>query len=445
MNSKNTLKKVAVVGFGAASIGYVNELKDKDVELHIFERSKDIISSSLSGIRSDGKLFISKEMGGKLDLDLEIQKDIVDFYLKKSEVPEGKIEHGYSFKSKTDQYYKQFYVNGFEPVNSEFFHIGTDYLKNVMNNIFNDFESRKNIIFHFNSKITNIEQFGEKVKIKLINKTSNTKTDSGGEKEIEEFFDKAIIGVGRSGHKLVQNIKKDHPKILLSSNSVDLGVRFEVPNHIVDELNKEMYEFKVKMETKTGYLVRTFCNNPSGYVTLERYNDNEFATVNGHSKVKSKTENTNFAILVTHKFTEPFNDPIGYGTHIAKLSNILAGGKKVTLQKYSDFKNEKRTKQLGRVTPTLPKENYILGDLNLVFPSKTKESIIDFLEKLNDVVPGITAHDNLLYGVEVKFYSNMLDNDYFDNIKFIGDCSGWSRSITYATGHGILEARKEKF
>jgi cation diffusion facilitator CzcD-associated flavoprotein CzcO len=94
------MKKIAVIGFGAASIGYVNELKDKNFELHIFERSKDIISSSLSGIRSDGKIFISKEMGGKLDLDLDIQRDIVDFYLKKSEVPENKIEHGFSFQSK---------------------------------------------------------------------------------------------------------------------------------------------------------------------------------------------------------------------------------------------------------------------------------------------------------------------------------------------------------
>jgi len=430
------MKKIAIIGFGAASIGYINELKDKNIDLHIFERSKDIISSSLSGIRSDGKLFISKEMGGKLDLALDIQSDIVKYYLDKSEVPKDKIEHGFSFKSKNDTYYKDFYVNGFEPVSSEFFHIGTDYLKNLMNNIFEDFNKRKNISFHFNSKVINVEQINEKIRLELIGENKQEKI---------KLFDKAIIAVGRSGHKLVQNIKNKYPQILLSSNSVDLGVRFELPNHIVDKLNKEMYEFKVKMETKTGYHVRTFCNNPSGYVTLERYNENEFVTVNGHSKVKTKTENTNFAVLVTHKFTEPFNDPIGYGTHIAKLSNILSGGKKVTLQKYSDFKNEKRTKKLGRVKPSLAKSNYILGDLNLVFPSKTKESIIHFLEKLNDVVPGITASDNLLYGVEVKFYSNMLDNNYFDNIKFIGDCSGWSRSITYATGHGIIEARKEEF
>ncbi len=428
------MKKIAVIGFGAASIGYVNELKNKNFELHIFERSKDIISSSLSGIRSDGKIFISSEMGGKLDLDLEIQREIVNFYLDKSEVPENKIEHGFSFQSKKEGYYRDFYMKGFQPVNSEFYHIGTDYLKNVMKNIYDDLSNRKNVIFHFNSKITDVEEMDNKVKIVYLN---------GNKAENYDIFDKAVIGVGRSGHKLVQNIKKRHPLISLSSNSVDLGIRFELPNHIVDDLNREMYEFKVKMETKTGYNVRTFCNNPSGYVTLERYNENEFVTVNGHSKVRSKTENTNFAILVTHTFTEPFNDPIGYGTHIAKLSNILAGGKKVTLQKYSDFKNERRTKQIGRVTPTLPAENYILGDLNLVFPSKTKESIIHFLETLNDVVPGVTAPDNLLYGVEVKFYSNMLDNNYFKNIKFIGDCSGWSRSITYATGHGILEARKE--
>jgi hypothetical protein len=429
------MEKIAIIGFGAASIGYVNELKEhENFELHIFERSKDIISSSLSGIRSDGKIFISKEMGGKLDLDLEIQRNIVNFYLEKSEVPEDKIEHGVSFQSKKEGYYRDFYMKGFQPVNSEFYHIGTDYLNNVMKNIYDDLSNRKNIIFHFNTKVVNVQEINNEVRVTYINKEKET---------INEFFDKTVVGVGRSGHKLVEEIKEIHPKLSLSSNSVDLGVRFELPNHIVDDLNKEMYEFKLKLETKTGYNVRTFCNNPSGFVTLERYNENEFVTVNGHSKVKQKTENTNFAILVTHTFTEPFNDPIGYGTHIAKLSNILAGGKKVTLQKYSDFKNERRTKQIGRVIPTLPENQFILGDLNLVFPSKTKESIIHFLETLNEIVPGITAPDNLLYGVEVKFYSNMLDNNYFKNIKFIGDCSGWSRSITYATGHGILEARKE--
>jgi len=429
------MKKVAIIGFGAASIGYVNELKNNEnFEFHIFERSKDVISSSLSGIRSDGKLFISKEMGGVLDVDLDIQKDVIDFYLDKSGVPQDKIEHGNSFSDK-DEIYRKFYINGFNPIKAEFFHIGTDFLKNVMKNIFDDLSSKRNINFKFKVKVLDINQDSGKVTVIYENR----------DKEIKrEIFDQVVIGVGRSGYKLVESIKKKYPKIILSSTSVDLGIRFELPNHIVDELNRKMYEFKVKLTSpSTGYQVRTFCNNPSGFVTLEKYSDGKLVTVNGHSKFKEKTENTNFAILVTHEFTEPFNDPIGYGSHVAKLSNYLAGGEKVIVQTYGDFKKMKRTKKLGRVTPTLSDEKYTLGDLNLVFPNKTKVAIMEFLEQLNKVVPGITSEDNLLYGVEVKFYSNILDNNYFDDIKFIGDCSGWSRSITYATSHGILEARKE--
>lgn len=432
-------KKIAVIGFGAAAIGYIDELKESSHNIHIFEMSKDVISSSLSGIRSDGKMFVSKEMGGNLDIPLELQKQVVDYYIEKSELSTEEVEHGDCFTNKNSDLYRKFYINGFVPVSSEFFHIGTDVLKTVMKNIYDDFKKRENIQFRFNSIITNVKELDDG-RVEVYYK----KPTAYDEPETVEIFDKAVVGVGRSGYKLIEKIRENHKKLAISSTNVDLGVRFELPDHIVQEINDEMYEFKVKLRSSTGYDVRTFCNNPSGFVTQEKYGRDEFFTVNGHSKAHHKSENTNFAILVTHSFTEPFNDPVGYGSYIAKLSNIIAGGNKVILQKYEDFKNSKRTKKLGRVKPTLDEENFILGDLNLVFPGKTKTSIIDFMEKLNNVIPGITCPDNLLYGVEVKFYSNILDNKYFKNIKFIGDCSGWSRSITYATCHGIMEAAEDK-
>ncbi|OQY39077.1 MAG: hypothetical protein B6226_02610 [Candidatus Cloacimonetes bacterium 4572_65] len=253
--------------------------------------------------------------------------------------------------------------------------------------------------------------------------------------------DNVIVGAGRTGFRLVKNIIKVHPELILENTKVDLGIRFEVPNHVVDDLNREMYEFKVKLRTETGYSVRTFCNNPSGFVVTEQYND--FKTVNGHAKLNEKSTNTNFAILVTHSFTEPFNDPIGYGSYIAKLSNLLAGGDKVILQTFSDFKRTKRTKHLGRVIPTLPEEEYILGDLNLVFPGKTRKALIEFIETLDEVVPGIAYPDNLMYGIECKFYSNKVANTN-PVVKFMGDCSGWTRSITYATAHGVYLAEQYK-
>ena len=212
-------------------------------------------------------------------------------------------------------------------------------------------------------------------------------------------------------------------------------MRYELPNHIVEELNREMYEFKVKYKSKTGYMVRTFCNNPSGYVVTENYGD--FITVNGHSKLNQKSKNTNFAVLTTVQLTEPFNDPIGYGSNIAELSNML-GGKKVILQTYSHFVDSKRTKNLYRVQPTLDANHYILGDINLAYPRRIIESIIDFIQNLDKVVPGIANPDNLVYAPEIKFYSNTLNNDSFTNLKFIGDCSGFTRSIIYATGHGYV-------
>ena len=407
--------KIAIIGFGAAAIGFIEKIKNTNNEIHIFEKSKDIYSSSISGIRADGKLFVSSEMGGNLDIDLKLQKKLVDYYLNKTE--NKKFETGSSFSNKT--FYKKFYEKGFLPIISDFYHIGTDQLKQVLYNIYENFKSHKNIHFHFKHNIKDVELLANKV---ILNNTDS--------------FDKVMVAVGRSGHNLVNKIIKKFPELILDNKKVDLGIRFEIPNHIVEELNREMYEFKVKYKTRTGYMVRTFCNNPSGFVVTENYDD--FVTVNGHSKLKEKSKNTNFAILTTLELTQPFNDPIGYGSHIAKLTNILAGENKVILQTYENFINSKRTKHLYRVIPTLNEKHYILGDINLAFPRRIIESIIDFMDNLNDVIPGITNADNLVYAPEIKFYSNIIDNRKFDNLKFVGDCSGGTRSIIYATAHGWM-------
>ena len=260
---------------------------------------------------------------------------------------------------------------------SSLYFLGTDQLKEVLFNIYEEFSACNNIRFHFKNPVNEIKIEGDKIRL-----------------ENYGTFDKVFVAVGRSGHKLIKTIIKDFPEIILDSTKVDIGIRFELPNHIVEDLNKEMYEFKVKYKSKTGYMVRTFCNNPSGYVVPENYGD--FITVNGHSKIKQKSKNTNFAILTTVQLTEPFNDPIGYGSNIAKLSNML-GGDKVILQTYSHFKNSKRTKHLYRVEPTLDSKYYILGDINLAFPRRLIESIIDFVENLDHVVPGVANADNLEY------------------------------------------------
>jgi len=412
--------KIAVIGFGAAAIGFIHRIKDTEHEIHVFEKSKDIYSSSISGIRADGKLFVSQEMGGDIEIPVTLQEKLVEYYINQTDTKE--VETGKSFKN--IEQYQKFYNFGFQPVTSDFYHIGTDQLKQVLYNIYNEFSSHKNIIFHFDEKIETLDVLdNHKVKI----------NDKG-------IFDKVIVSVGRSGHKLIKYITEKYPELILDNKKLDLGIRYEVPNHIVDDLNKEMYEFKVKYKSKTGYMVRTFCNNPSGYVVQENYGD--FVTVNGHAKMREKSKNTNFAILTTVLLTQPFNDPISYGSYIAKMSNLLAGEGKVILQTYSHFKNSKRTKNLYRVFPTLEEDQYILGDINLAFPRRIAESIIDFIENLENVIPGIANPDNLLYAPEIKFYSNILDNERIDNLKFAGDCSGATRSIIYATAHGYLLAEK---
>jgi hypothetical protein len=410
--------KIAVIGFGAAAIGFIERIKNEGHDIVVFEKSKDIYSSSISGIRADGKLFVSSEMGGEMIIDMALQKKLVDFYIANTE--DNHVETGKSFSG--SDYYTKFYEKGFMPITSDFYHIGTDQLKMVLYNIYEDFKSHKNVQFRFNENIEAVVVKDEKIFVNGFN----------------EAFDKVVVAVGRSGHKLVGTILKDHPEMILDNTKVDLGIRYEVPDHIVDELNKEMYEFKVKYKSKTGYMVRTFCNNPSGFVVTETYDD--FVTVNGHAKMKEKSKNTNFAILVTIQLTEPFNDPIGYGSHIAKLSNLLAGKGKVILQTYDHFKNSKRTKNLYRVQPTLHNCRYILGDINLAFPRRIIESIVDFIENLDKVIPGIASPDNLVYAPEIKFYSNLIDNSKLDNLKIIGDCSGQTRSIIYATAHGYLMA-----
>lgn len=411
--------RIAVVGFGAAAIGFIEKIRNYPVEIHVYEKSPDVFSSSISGIRADGKLFVSKEMGGDLDIDIVLQRTLVNFWIDKTQ--KKTFESGHSFLSA--DYFKKFYEKGFQPVVSDFFHLGTDQLKEVLVNVYQDFSNSPGVHFHFSEAVYSIRYEKDKV---FLNENA-------------EPFDKVVVAVGRSGHKFIKSILDIYPGLIVDSSRVDIGIRLELPDHLVDDINREMYEFKVRYKSNTGYMVRTFCNNPGGYVVTENYGD--FVTVNGHSKMSGKSKNTNFAVLTTVQLTEPFNDPIGYGSNIARMSNILAGNK-VILQTYSHFKASKRTKNLYRVIPTLPEDAYILGDINLAYPRRIIESIIDFIENLARVIPGVNDPDNLVYAPEIKFYSYKLNNNLFKNLKFIGDCSGYTRSIIYATAHGHLMAEE---
>ncbi len=268
-------------------------------------------------------------------------------------------------------------------------------------------------------------------------------TDSLKQSSDEKFYaDNVVISAGRKGADWLKSLCVEH-KINHRAGTVDIGVRVEVRNEVMERVNNILYESKL-----IGYphpfkdKVRTFCQNPGGFVSQENY-DNNLAVVNGHSYKDFKSNNTNLAILCSHNFSHPFNEPIKYGAKVAELLNMLGGGR-ILVQRYGDILDGKRTweNELSRsnVVPTLP--DAVAGDITSAIPYRTMTNILNFIESLNTVVPGFAATETLLYGPEVKFYSNKVDiSDEFEtsikNLYCLGDSSGWTRGLMMASLMGV--------
>ena len=254
-----------------------------------------------------------------------------------------------------------------------------------------------------------------------------------------------IIALGREGadwltHEFAKN------KIGMVNNAVDVGVRVELPAPVFAPLTDKLYESKLVYYSPTfGDEVRTFCMNPNGEVVQENYNG--IATVNGHSYANIKTNNTNFALLVSKKFTEPFKEPIAYGQHIASLANMLAGG--ILVQRFGDLLEGRRSTpdriKSSVITPTLTCATP--GDLSLVIPYRQMKSIIEMLFALDKIAPGTASRYTLLYGIEVKFYSarvkltNELETEGVKNLFTIGDGAGVTRGLIQASASGVYVAQ----
>ena len=269
-------------------------------------------------------------------------------------------------------------------------------------------------------------------------------TDKGERYEADEI----VSAVGREGADWFAHLCK---KIGVETEvgTVDIGVRVEVRDEVMDMLNKNLYEAKLVYHTPTfDDKVRTFCTNPSGEVATEYY-DNGLAVVNGHAYKSQdmKTNNTNFALLVSKNFTKPFKTPIEYGKQIAQLSNMLCDGK-IMVQTYGDFKRGRRTTEerlcRNNLIPTL--KDAVPGDLSLVFPHRIMVDIEEMIEALDKVTPGIASEETLMYGVEVKFYSNkvVVNRDFETNIqglRAIGDGASVTRGLQQASANGLSVAR----
>ena len=272
-----------------------------------------------------------------------------------------------------------------------------------------------------------------------------------GKPESEKFSvsaDNVVIATGRKGADWLEDMCIKH-NIEHLPGTVDIGVRVEVRNEVMEDVNEALYESKL-----IGYpepftnKVRTFCQNPGGFVSQENYDNNSLAVVNGHSYKNTKSDNTNLAILCSHNFRPPFDEPIPYAKKVGELVNMLADGH-ILVQRYGDILAGKRTWQedLARsnVRPTLP--DAVAGDLTAAMPYRTLMNIIKFIEAVDKVVPGFASEETLLYGPEIKFYSNKvkMDEKFNTNIEglhCLGDSSGWTRGLMMASVMGVLMGRE---
>ena len=272
-----------------------------------------------------------------------------------------------------------------------------------------------------------------------------------GKPESEKFSvsaDNVVIATGRKGADWLEDMCKKH-NIEHLPGTVDIGVRVEVRNEVMEDVNEALYESKL-----IGYpepftnKVRTFCQNPGGFVSQENYDNNSLAVVNGHSYKNTKSDNTNLAILCSHNFRPPFDEPIPYAKKVGELVNMLADGH-ILVQRYGDILAGKRTWQedLARsnVRPTRP--DAVAGDLTAAMPYRTLMNIIKFIEAVDKVVPGFASEETLLYGPEIKFYSNKvkMDEKFNTNIEglhCLGDSSGWTRGLMMASVMGVLMGRE---
>lgn len=423
--------KIAVFELGHSLANRKCPIDGKNVKSCIKCKTCAIMSGfGGAGAFSDGKYNITNQFGGTLYE-----------YLGKNEalalmryVDEINLSHGGEgtklYSTANTAIKKKCFENDLHLLDAQVRHLGTDINYIVLENLYN--ELKEKITFYFDTEITGIDEISEGYRVE---------TAKGETYDCE----KCVISVGRSGSKWMESVC-NHMGIPTRSNRVDIGVRVELPAAVFSHLTDELYESKIVYRTKQFEdLVRTFCMNPHGVVVNE--NTNGIVTVNGHSYEDPKlhTDNTNFALLVSKHFSEPFRDSNGYGESIARLSNMLGGG--VIVQRFGDLIRGRRSNETriceSYVTPTLAATP---GDLSLVIPKRILDGIIEMIYALDKIAPGTANDDTLLYGVEVKFY-NMevsLDNNLQTDkpgLYVIGDGSGVTHSLSHASASGVHVAR----
>ncbi len=392
-----------------------------------------------AGAFSDGKLSLSYEVGGDLPTLIgEVKAQELIYYADSIYLKYGadeKIE-GIGKTEEVKEIRKRAIQAGLKLVDCPIRHMGTEKAQDIYYSI-EQYLLENGVEMMFGYECDNVLLDGDKCLGVVVHK---------GQESHEIFADKTVIATGRRGADWLEKICAEH-SIAHQPGTVDIGVRVEVRNEIMETVNDALYESKL-----IGYpkpfknKVRTFCQNPGGFVSQENYDD-DLAVVNGHSFKDKKSDNTNLAILCSHNFSYPFNRPIAYAQKVGELTNMLGAGH-IMVQRFGDILDGKRTweKELAQsnVRPTLV--DAVAGDITAAMPYRSMMNIINFIHAVDHVVPGFASHETLLYSPELKFYSNRvkMDENLSTNIKglhCLGDSSGWTRGLMMASVMGVLMGR----
>ncbi len=456
---------VAIIGAGPAGIFTALELvrRGSNKKIVIVEKGRSIkerkcpksktkecvnckpycnITTGFSGAGafSDGKLSLSPEVGGMLPelIGYDYAAEMIE-YTDKIYLEFGADEHveGIGRSEEVKNIRLKAIQAGLRLVDCPIRHLGTEKAQGLYLAI-EEYLQKKGVEILFGWQCNDIIIENSACTGAYIEKSGETR---------EIHADHTVVATGRRGASWLESVCAEHD-IAHQPGTVDIGVRVEVRNEVMEKVNEVLYESKL-----IGYpkpfknKVRTFCQNPGGFVSQENY-DNDLAVVNGHSYKELKSDNTNLAILCSHNFNEPFNQPILYAQKVGELTNMLGAGH-ILVQRYGDILDGKRTwaKELAQsnVKPTLP--DAVAGDITAAMPYRAMISIINFIAAVDNVVPGFASAETLLYSPELKFYSNRvkMDRDFNTSITglhCLGDSSGWTRGLMMASVMGVIMGQK---
>ena len=459
---------VVIVGAGPAGIFAAYELskKNKDLKVALVDKGLDIYKRRCpilehkikkcpvikdhvgcmpacsitngfggAGAYSDGKFNITHEFGGWMTdyLSNGVLEDLISY------VDEINLEHGATTDitdpttDKVREIEKRGYAVGLKLLRAKVRHLGTEQNLEILKSIYEAMKDR--VDYHFKTEVKDVIVEDNEVKGLLLANGETMKANQ------------VFLAPGRDGSVWLKDVMKGQ-NIPMKNLQVDIGVRVETSDIVMQEINEHLYEGKFVYRTSVGTVVRTFCSNPSGHVVVENHSGTMLANGHAYKDPKLGSKNTNFALLVSHTFEEPFDQPNEFAHEVSHLANKLSNGS-IIVQKYGDILRGRRTtaKRLkeGFVEPTL--KEAVPGDLGLVLPYNTMKSLIEMTEALDHVTPGIAAEHTLFYGVEAKFYSARpeIDDKFETKVKGLfvgGDGAGVTRGLAQAGASGVWVARQ---